>query len=180
MNQQLSLLAADHGDGIVRSAEIDGSYRWTLGRRWADGPVVTWIMLNPSTADRDKDDPTLRRIIAFSKSWGYGALSVVNLFPFRSSSPEDCRAWYADATEETLLQNYRYIRRETCPPIKVIAAWGAADWAMGEISETMPALDPEYLFCIGTNADGSPKHPLARGKHRVSDSQQPIPWRPAQ
>jgi hypothetical protein len=32
-------------------------------------------------------------------------------------------------------------------------------------------------YCMGTNKDGSPKHPLARGHNRIPDDQQPILWR---
>ena len=54
-------------------AEISdcGKYRWKLWRIWDDSkPKILWIMHNPSTADAEKDDPTIRRIINFSKSWG--------------------------------------------------------------------------------------------------------------
>ena len=76
---------------MERAADIssDGLYRWTLRRRWGDGDDVVWVMLNPSTADANKDDPTLRRIIQFSDGWGYGGLLVVNLLPFRSSNPAE-------------------------------------------------------------------------------------------
>jgi len=54
-----------------------GKYRYLLERKWGIGlPCVTWIMLNPSTADAEKDDPTIRRCIGFSKAWGYGSLRL--------------------------------------------------------------------------------------------------------
>ena len=69
---------------MKRTASLSrcATLRWWLGRRWAVGRTVCWIMLNPSTADSETDDPTLRRIIRFSQSWGFGALAVVNLYPF--------------------------------------------------------------------------------------------------
>ena len=76
---------------MKRSAEISecGKYRWWLRRRWADGPVVCFVMLNPSTADAEQDDPTIRRCIGFAQAWGCGALEVRNLFPFRATNPAD-------------------------------------------------------------------------------------------
>lgn len=44
-----------------------GLYRYHLWRRWDTGPSVMWIMLNPSTADADEDDPTIRRCVGYAK-----------------------------------------------------------------------------------------------------------------
>lgn len=48
-----------------------------------------FIMLTPSTADADTDDPTIRRCIGFAKSSGFGGLYVGNLFAYRSTQPID-------------------------------------------------------------------------------------------
>lgn len=174
---------------IKRSASLskDGRYRWTLQRKWGDGGRICWIMLNPSTADATVDDPTIKRCMKFSHRWGYGSLVVVNLFPFRSSHPNDCRNWaewerngpdwYARDTihhNEGVVQNVV----ELCD--FVIAAWGQADWAQNEGYRILDELPPDTkLYCLGTSADGSPKHPLARGKHRIPDDQEPILWKVA-
>lgn len=73
----------------VSFASFDESrtYRYSLIRRCAEGPICVWVLLNPSTADERKDDPTIRRCGGFSKSWGFGALEVVNLFAFRATDP---------------------------------------------------------------------------------------------
>ncbi len=67
-----------------------GKYRYQLWRIWDETlPLVLWIMHNPSTADADVDDPTIRRCINFTKSWGYGGLYVGNLSAFRATNPKD-------------------------------------------------------------------------------------------
>lgn len=81
-------------DKIEKGAVISGCgrYRFKLWRIWdRTKPLVLWIMHNPSTADENKDDPTIKRIISFTKSWGYGGLYVGNLFPYRSSNPKDLK-----------------------------------------------------------------------------------------
>jgi len=65
-------------------------YRYALWRRWADGPAVLFVMLNPSTADARSDDPTIRRCIGFARSWDYAAVLVANLFALRTPTPADC------------------------------------------------------------------------------------------
>lgn len=62
-------------------------YRYTLTRRFADGPTVAFIGLNPSTADEHADDPTIRRCLGFAKRWGYGELVMLNLYALRSTDP---------------------------------------------------------------------------------------------
>jgi hypothetical protein len=51
-----------------------------LWRRWADGPVANFLMLNPSTADEVKLDPSCTRARLYAERWGFGALIVTNLF----------------------------------------------------------------------------------------------------
>jgi hypothetical protein len=76
-------------DGIDRDAEfsIDLRYRYRLTRAWAVGPIALFVMLNPSTANAEKDDPTICKCIKLARSWGSGALDVVNLCALISPHP---------------------------------------------------------------------------------------------
>lgn len=156
-----------------RSADIssDGLYRWSLTRNWggSESKTVCWIMLNPSTADGETDDPTLRSIIKRTQAWGYGALVVVNRFPLRTPFPRTCKKWAKNAPADVMIHNSMVINAQMRKAKFVVAAWGAADWLPEE-----PGVSG--LYCIGANADGSPKHPLARGKHHVPTSMEPQPW----
>ena len=80
--------------GMKKHAIIsqDDKYRYQLSRIWEEEkPKVLFIMLNPSTADADVDDPTIRRVVNFAKSWGYGGVFVGNLYAFRSTDPKGLR-----------------------------------------------------------------------------------------
>lgn len=83
---------------IVRSAEIDGNYRWTARRAWGSGPCIHWNLLNPSDADALRDDPTMWRMIGFSYGWGFGSLVVTNLYPFISANQEAMQRWRSQWT----------------------------------------------------------------------------------
>jgi hypothetical protein len=74
-----------------RAAAIsaDEKYRYDCERRWSGaGPksdCVVWCGLNPSKADGKRDDPTIRRMIGFTDSWGFGRMIVINLYAYPNS-----------------------------------------------------------------------------------------------
>ncbi len=74
---------------IKRSAVISdcGHYRLRLDRVWDDRlPPMVICGLNPSTADGEKDDPTIRREMGFARRENCGALVKVNLAAFRTKA----------------------------------------------------------------------------------------------
>jgi hypothetical protein len=171
-------------DPMIRSAAISrcGQYRWWLKREWGDGPVIAWIMLNPARADEQRDDPTIRRVIHFSESWGFGAATVVNLYPLRSTIPAECRRWTASSrttVRKQMLENDRVISQISQDAGAIVAAWGTVGWAQDRaallVADLVRAGAPP-LQCLGTTLDGSPLHPMARGRKRVPDDRQPIDW----
>jgi hypothetical protein len=79
---------------VIGSADISpcGRYRYTLHRTWgaSERPRgAVFVMLNPSTADAEKSDATVRKCIGFAQRWGLDGISIVNLFAFRSRHPGD-------------------------------------------------------------------------------------------
>lgn len=184
--------AAQSAPAIQRAAELSpcGAYRWTLSRWWGEGARVCWVMLNPSRANAEIDDPTIRRCIHFSRLWGFPGLVVVNLYPFRSSNPAECRRWAAQLEEDesvrqNTIKNERLVIATAGESALVMAAWGAAAWAQDAgITAVSDIIYRHFerlpsVYCLGTTADGAPKHPLARGRHRVPDDQRPVLWRSA-
>lgn len=67
-------------------------YRYTLTREWDDtGRKLLFIMLNPSTATEERNDPTIERCERRAVALGYGAFRVCNLFAFRATDPKDLK-----------------------------------------------------------------------------------------
>jgi hypothetical protein len=146
------------------------THRYLLRRRWAGGPMMTWIMLNPSTADAFTDDPTIRRCISFARREGCGALSVVNLFALRATDPRELRK-HPDSVGPC---NDQMIDAWT-RGVRTVAAWGADATAVKrgqEVGRRLIAADVA-LSCLGVTSAGHPRHPLyVRGDALLA------PWEP--
>src|SRR5258708_17235708 len=68
-------------------------WRYLLWRRWDPAlPVANFLMLNPSTADELKLDPSCTRARRYAERWGYGALIVTNIFGWRATDPAQMKA----------------------------------------------------------------------------------------
>lgn len=136
----------------------DGTYRYRLTRTWEpDAPELAWIMLNPSTADAEQDDPTIRRCISFAKSWGYGGIVVVNLFAARCTDPAGLCSFIDPIGPE----NEAYLRLET-QFRTVVAAWGASvpHYWRHRPRAVLTQLQDRAVHHLGLTKDGHPRHPL--------------------
>jgi hypothetical protein len=144
------------GGGASAILSDDGVYRYTLGRRWAPGPAVLWIMLNPSTADAAVDDPTIRRCIGFSKAWGYSALTVVNLFALRATNP--ARLYRHEDPVGPV--NDAHIVTQAQRAVEAVAAWGTHGALRDRAEYVRRLVDGIPLVCLGVTRGGHPRHPL--------------------
>lgn len=138
-----------------------GLYRYHLTREWGDpSSRCLFVMLNPSTADASKNDPTVTRCINFAQAWGFGALDVCNLFAWRSTDP---KALYL-ASDPTGPDNDATIRNVASDAECIVAAWGAhpaVGVRGGFVLDMLRGLAPEVL-CLGQTKSGAPMHPLYR------------------
>lgn len=146
---------SDTNGGRGATISACSRYRYELTRRWSDSTrSVTWIMLNPSTADAAVDDPTIRRCIAFSKAWLCGSLRVCNLYALRSTDPS--ALW--KCADPVGPENDRYLSNSGGDVI--VCAWGAnakADRAKAVYNLLNNAAP---MMCLGRTKAGAPKHPL--------------------
>lgn len=139
-----------------------GRHRLALWRRWGDGPRVHWLMLNPSTADEQDNDRTLDRITGHSARWGYGALTVTNLYSFCATTPRDL---WTHAGPLTLPAADVHTARAALAAEITVCAWGAngRDERAADVLRLVPA--PHVLAGEAgplLTASGHPVHPLTR------------------
>lgn len=139
-------------------------YRYSLERDlppwrsdWPGIGTVLFVMLNPSRADAELDDPTIRRCIAFGSSWNFRRLTVANVYALRSTNPgklglvEDPVGPLCDYWLERLAREAN----------EVVVAWGAS-WPITDerLHRVLELLVPADVQCLGLTRDGHPRHPL--------------------
>ncbi len=135
------------------------NYRYKLWRMWErSSPIVVFVMLNPSTADRLADDPTIRRCIRFSELWGYGSLHVCNVFAYRSPTP----ASLLDVQDPVGAENDQKIFELAKSADRIIVAWGKPlEGLVARVQFVSRNLLANYVcYCLATTQDGHPRHPL--------------------
>lgn len=177
---------------LRRSASfIRPGVRRLLMRHWGPGPRALVIGCNPSMADAKRDDPTSLWWNDWFRLYGFGRYDAANLYPFCTSSPDECRKrvhWALNGPawddRDDLLANLDMIAKLAKRADQVFVCWGAiawdSDWIEHVVEHIQTGEEPyPDLWCWGKTKAGAPTHPMARGKHRIAKDQAPILWRAA-
>lgn len=136
---------------VSATADVRGDYRYTLTRVWdATLPIITFVLLNPSTADAEQLDPTLRRCVGFARREKYGGMLILNLYAFRTKDPK----LMLSAPDPVGPENDRVLANATGT---VVAGWGT-NAAPPRVALALELLPP--LHALGVTRDGHPAHPL--------------------
>lgn len=166
---------------MMRSAVISScdTYRYRLERRFADGPTLMLVMVNPSTADAEIDDQTIKKGVGFSQRHGFGRLLVGNKFAFRATDVKRLR----DIQDPIGPENDEHLRAMMQEAERVVAGWGQLAKLPERLRERWKDIvriadaAGHTLYTIGTNADGHPKHPQMTG-YDVPVTEWVVPWFP--
>lgn len=161
----------------------DRRYRFRLERRWGPGPVALFVCHNPSIAGRrsdpddartEIDDPTAARMMSFAWFWGCDGLLVGNLGALVSTHPDGL----IGVPDPIGPDNDAHIVEMAAQAVIRIAAWGAGPLAVTSRASKVLDLLVQFgdVHCLARTADGYPRHPLARGRHRVLDETWPQPF----
>ena len=176
MGRQVSASSISAGATSASSASFSENrqYRWWLHRQWTSGlGLLLFIGLNPSRADGERDDPTLRRLQAFAKSWGYQELLVVNLFARISPHPSALqRASDPVGVENDKVLQVCFERWAHDPQMDLWCGWGVSGGRGTRARDLLRMLQPlsrqRQMHCpnshgplsLALTRSGEPRHPL--------------------
>lgn len=157
-------------DTQARSALLtrDRVFRYTLWRRWSDGDrYVNFILLNPSTADEERDDPTTRKCVRMAQMWGdFDSICITNLFAYKATDPRKMKA----ATDPIGFGNNRWLEKIAKDASLIVCAWGLDGSFTGRsaaVKRLLRRFDLHYLRITR----GEPWHPLY-----LPDNTSPSRW----
>ena len=136
-----------------------GRYRYLLWRRWGDGPLLGFTMLNPSTADHEANDPTVERCCRRAREYGFGGLAVTNLFALRSTDPAALKR----TADPVGPDNDAAIVRAADACEWTVAAWGTHGSLRGRSAAVLKLLAGREVHALKLTASGVPCHPLYLG-----------------
>lgn len=179
-----------HGDAEFRDLPPPlGLMRMWLSRRWdASKKSALVCMSNPSQAGGDKNDPTIHNLIALLDPLGYGQFVVVNPVPKVETSPAALNRWLKlvkfearGGYQDLMAANLALIRERAAAADTAIVAWGnlQVETLLGPVIAALSDDARRPLHCFGLTRGEAPKHPMARGKHRIVPGSPLVEWRPA-
>lgn len=166
------MICRDHIAGPVVSQALYSpclAFRHALHRRWSAGPVLGWVMLNPSTATEAQDDPTIARCGARARAMGFGGISIGNLFAYRATDPRDLKRAVdplgagADAALVLAMAEVELL----------VCGWGNHGTHLGRGAQVAALLRAagHRLHHLGLTGQGQPRHPLY-----TAYAVRPQPW----
>lgn len=172
------------GDALFST---DRKLRHRLDRWWSDEPRALICMANPSDAGAERNDPTIHNLIRLVRPLpGIGGFTVVNWEPYIATDPKDLHRWRAEVDlrwlADTHGMNLALIAALSGPAAIRIVAWGDIVPQGPHTTQTQNAMSLNGLYALqafGFTKSGRPKHPMARGKSRISNGTVPVIWRPS-
>jgi hypothetical protein len=139
------------------------TYRYRLWEIWdRTKPIVLYVMLNPSTADEVKNDPTVERCARRARQLGAGGFRIANIFALRSTDPDALYSHSSPVDEHHGKTNDVHIRVAAKASNLVICGWGEHGAFNGRGATVLHNLRMEGIkpHALRMNKSGQPGHPL--------------------
>jgi len=138
-----------------------GQFRYSLIRKWGKSQKLLFVLLNPSTATAEDDDPTIERCIDYAIKWGYSNLEVVNLFAYRLTDSNRLVDVEGDIIGS---ENDKYLKKALLRADTVVLAWGEKGKIQNRGKQVLriitKMLNNKEVYCLRILKGGHPQHPL--------------------
>lgn len=163
------------GEGISGAIfSEDRQYRYALWRVWdREKPALTFIGLNPSTANTIKDDPTVCKVAAIARYRHYGGIYIGNLFALVSSNP-DVLFSHSRKVSPVGPKNDNYLKELKRVPGIILVGWGDNACGSDRYREVLGILGVP-VYCLAVTKKGQPYHPLYVGHWAELNEYLPAP-----
>lgn len=164
---QLSLLP--EADKFTHRGAVfsdDGMYRYRYVREWdASLPMVAFLLLNPSKAGVEREDPTSKKVIEFARRFvhngqRFGRVEIVNPYAYIATDPDDLYAAHKKGVDVVGPMNRAHVTH-----VLRRAALRVLGWGVNDVSHS-PLASEDFLarfgafHCLGRTKGGEPCHPL--------------------
>ena len=143
-----------------------GKYRYRLERSIAEsGPVYAFFGVNPSTADAELDDATVRKWKGFVSRWGGSRFIVGNVFAYRATDVREL----ARVHDPIGRQCNDHIRDMIGEADILVPCWGNVTKVPRDIRPNFRWLlrklhdSGKPVMSFGLSKEGHPMHPLMLG-----------------
>jgi len=158
---------------VIKDAILDETrtYRYMLKRQWGEdnNNFVNFVLLNPSTANEERDDPTVMACIALAQNMGFDGLYITNLFALRTKNPDTLKQNKNPIGDK----NDTFIKRYALKSKRIIIAWGNHGEFLRRGEKVIHIISQiQVPYCFEITKKGNPRHPLY-----IKRSTHPFPWR---
>lgn len=146
------------GPAVISPCE---RYRYRLERILGTGPAMGIVMINPSAATADMDDPTIDRVQTVCTRFGFGRAIIGNLFAWRTGDVAEL----ARVVDPVGPENDAHLARLAQEADVVVVAWGAPGKLprshAGRWRDVVGILEQrgKPLHCLTHLKSGHPRHP---------------------
>ncbi len=158
------MITRRHEAGARRSVALYSDcerYRYLLSRDWGEGGRLLYILLNPSTATEERNDPTIERCERRARMLGFSGFAVANLFAFRATDPRELKR----ADDPVGPGNDAVVMEAAAAAAAVLCGWGVHGAHLVRGPDLAARLRGAGIATahLGLTRDGHPRHPLYVG-----------------
>lgn len=140
-------------------------YRYILGTK-GNNPLIC-IGINPSTAEPDNLDNTLKSVERIAFANGFDSFIMYNVYAQRATRPDDMDEKFNEQLHEENMKAFRYVLNRSGSSPAIWAAWGTIIEKRSYLKDCVRDMvkignefNAKWYMCGKPSVKGHPHHPL--------------------